>query len=223
MNETLELRIPHEHVGRLFGPTEGRALGDLVRLVEISTKDPRMKEIGRLQHKMQATEDELFFYGWGYHRRYTTSELERAELFQLEITAAFEPEGESCGTVYDESSACSLCGAGAKQMSQLILDLRKVPKTKDIARTIADESIVSQRLAELLFDAGMTGFALEQVRHKARYQDDPVPFEKYPTGRKLLRRAEAAGTPFPTWEFYVWLNRPERAELVRRGGKWGRF
>ncbi|HET6239997.1 MAG TPA: hypothetical protein VFE41_34310 [Acetobacteraceae bacterium] len=60
------------------------------------------------------------------------------------------------------------------QVPDLVLDLRKAPKTADIASTIAGEWIVSQRLAEILLSSGLTGFELRPARHRARYEDDPV-------------------------------------------------
>jgi hypothetical protein len=96
------------------------------------------------------------------------------------------------------------------------LDLRKAPKGKDVARTIAHELIISQGLAERMTDAGLTGFELRLVRHKARYETDPIDFRQVPTGREILRRAAAAGAPHPTGRFTVWLNRTENFELYRR-------
>jgi hypothetical protein len=147
-------------------------------------------------------------------RYYTAAESRAAELFHAIITAVFEPAGQECGTVYDESGVCPFCRAGRVQQSGLVLDLRKTPKGKDIARTLSgDEWIVSQRLAELLLDNRMTGFELGPVSHKARYQDDPIRLERYPSGRYLLQLAQEAGAPHGTWEFYVWLNRPENRDL----------
>jgi hypothetical protein len=216
MEENLELRIPEDRVHLLFGPDEGKSLGS-TRVIKVPTSDPRIEEIGALERRLSSTEDRCFFFGWRYHRRYTAEELKGAELFYLQITAVFEPEGESCGTVYDESTACPECGAGAKQVSDLMLDLRKVPKTKDLAKSTADECIVSQRLAELLIDAKMTGFDLRPVRHKARYQDDAVDYRKYPTGRELLRRGNVPPGELPSsGAFWVWLNRSEQRALVKR-------
>src|SRR5262249_22702448 len=152
-------------------------------------------------------------HAW-YERSYTRAELARARLFQLRINAVFEPAGEQCGTAYDDSTACQHCGAGRRQVSDLILDLRKVPTTKDIARTIADEWIVSQRFAQLLLDAEISGFELRPVRHKAHYEDDPISLKNYRSGRQLLAKAEAEGSPHPTWAFWVWLNRPEQRDLL---------
>jgi hypothetical protein len=218
MKEYVEFRIPEKHASRFLEPYAGKRLGDSVRALEITVADPRYEWIGNLQRELRK-EEEFFFLGWEIKRHYSRKELESAELFGLEITAVFEPAGEQCGTVYDDSTVCPLCGAGRTQVSDLILDLRKAPKNKDIARTIADEWIVSQRLAELLIDTKMTGFELRPVHHKARYEDDAVDPTRVPSGRELLRLAEEAGAPFPTWEFWVWLNRPEQDELAERARK----
>jgi hypothetical protein len=216
MKEMIEFRVLEEHAGELFAPGEGKCLGDSVRVVKVPAGDKRLREIQTLQRKFRAAGEGDFFYaGWDYHRSYTIGELESAELFTLE-SVRFEPAGEECGTVYDESKACVHCGAGGIQVGDLILDLRTAPKRADLACTIADECIVSQRLAELLVDEGVSGFELRRVRHKARYQDDPKDFRDYPTGRLLLQMARQEGLVPPSWEFYVWLNRPERAELLQR-------
>lgn len=240
MIELCELRVPEEHAHLLFAADEGKRLGDTVRLVVLRTDDPRFPEVGRLDREIGITAQSpprYFFAGWNLIHQYMRTEIDIAELFHLMITAVFEPAGETCGTVYDESNTCQhvfslekdvghiypgltigpdTCGAGRVQVSDLVLDLRKAPKTRDIARTIADEWIVSQRLAELLVDAKLTGFAFRPVRHKARFQDDPVCYAKVPSGRELLRQAAEAGLTEQSWAYYVWLNRPERAELVER-------
>jgi hypothetical protein len=176
MRETLELRIPEEKAGRVLSPTEGIGLGKPVpwiRKVTIPLQDPRAAELNALA------------LGWQIQRTYTEKELAAAELLRLEITSTFEPAGEECGTVYDESNACHYredqtypmtipggdagsiveqrCGAGRKQVSELRLNLKRVPRGKDLCRTIADEWLVSERLAALLGDAGATGFELHPV------------------------------------------------------------
>jgi len=98
----------------------------------------------------------------------------------------------------------------------LRLDLRKAPKNKHIACTIADEVIVSQWLAERMTDAGLTGFELRPVQHKARYEDDPLDLRLFPTGREILRKAEAAGAPHPTGRFWVWLNRAVNRAMLEQ-------
>jgi len=151
MHEFYEFRVPEEYAHRLFRPEEGdrlsagKNLPPTTRKILLPSYDPRLPQVGELnrEYREGTTIPRYFFAGWDIHRRYTKRDLEAAELFSLEITAAFEPEGESCGTAYDESTACPHCGADRTQVTDLRLDLRKAPKTKDIARTIADEWIVS--------------------------------------------------------------------------------
>lgn len=222
MRETLELRINEEHFGEPFRANEGKHLGDSVRRVILSTSDPRLTTIAE-QQKFWRRRNSFLFAGWIYHRKYSRQELNSAECFKLETTAVFEPAGEDCGTVYDESSACRhvfskgrTCGAGARQVSELFLDLRKVPKSTDVARTIADEWVVSQRLAELLVDTKMTGFELRPVQHRARFNEEPIRLEWLEAGRELLRQADKLGLPQNSWGFEVWLNRTEQRKLVER-------
>ena len=213
MHEIFEFRVVEEFADRLFGPDEGRKLG-IVRVIRIAGDDPRLPKIGELDRTIHQDSGGCFFFGWRIVRKYSKEELDAATLLHLTITAVFEPAGEECGTLYDESAACPRCGAGAAQESGLKLDLRKVPKGKDIARTIADEWIVSQRLAERMTDAGLTGFELRPVRHKARYEVDPLDFHNVPTGRDILLEAEKEGAPHPTWNFWVWLNRPKNLAML---------
>lgn len=217
MREMCEFRVVEEFADRLFAPEEGVRLGDSVRKVLIARDDPRFPRIGEMHADLVRTRKRSFFHGWDIQYRYSNAELASAELSHLQITAIFEPEGESCGTQYDYSAACPECGMPRTLVGDLRLDLRKVPKKKDIAATIADDEwIVSQHLAELMVDAKLNGFDLRPVRHKARYEDDPIDPSTVPSGRELLRRAEQAGAPHPTGEFWCWLNRTEQAELLRR-------
>jgi hypothetical protein len=233
MREYLELRVSEDHAGEVFSATEGKLLSaGFTHRVTVPSTDPRLAKIGELQ-KLYRAKRHMFFAGWEYHRRYSPQELSSAELFHLMITAVFEPAGKFCGTVYDKSNICKgffreheytiqghkmrdvwYCGAGAKQVSDLILDLRKVPKGKDIARTVANEWIVSQRLAEILTDAKMTGFDLRQVKHKGYYGGDgPVDLRRYPSGKELLRRAVAAGVTYKSGDFDIWLAQPDQKQL----------
>lgn len=213
MTETLELRVEPEFGRRIFDACELLDIGSSnVAKVSIRTDDPRMVQIGVLSRELKSKDNSLF-YGWDLSRRYSASELKAANLFQLLITKRFEPTGEECGTIYDEKSACPICGAGRRQVSDLILDLRKLPKNKDIAATIAGEVIVSQRLARLLLDSKANGFRLQPVLHKAKYDEEPVKFERYVAGRRLLELAKASGFEPYSWEFDVWANKPEHDSL----------
>ncbi len=83
---------------------------------------------------------------------------------------------------------------GKQQLGPLRLDLRKVPKGKDIARTIAHEWIVSQRLGELMIDHGLTGVELRRVVHKYYFFDAPVYLDRTPTAANLPRPKRRASS-----------------------------
>jgi len=133
----------------------------------------------------------------------------------LRNAPAFEPTGEECGTVYDEAVSCPTCGAGRKQVSPLKLNLRKIPKTKDLARTIADEWVVSQRLVNALVDANISGVEFQPVRHNlSSWVDEPMELEKTAAGREIIQSATDAGIELYSAKFYFWLNRKEQRKYL---------
>ncbi len=96
-----------------------------------------------------------------YLRKYTKKELLDAEILLLERVSHFEPSGEECGTVYE--TLCKHCNWG-RQISDLILDLRRVPQEKDISETIAwVEWVVSSKFAQTFAQNGLTGAEFKPV------------------------------------------------------------
>lgn len=165
MREVAEFRVDENFASKLFQDNEGEKLGS-VRKIMISTSDPRFLEIGRLQKSLRRTTSRPFFYGWNIRRIYSKQEMEMASIFLLFITSLFEPAGEECGAEYDESSACPKCSSGAKQVTDLFLDLRRIPKKKDAAVTIAGEIVVSRRFVDLFMEHGLEGPDFLPVRQK---------------------------------------------------------
>lgn len=157
MQDTYEFRIWEKYAGRLFEPHEGERLGKLTRKVELPIDDPKFKQVGELNAFLKKEHNNFFFAGWDIRRRYTADEVRHAKLFLLCHIATFEPAGEECGTQYDESSACPNCKSGAKQVSPLFLDWKRIPKSKDIARTIAGEIVVSKCMVDLFNRHSITG------------------------------------------------------------------
>jgi hypothetical protein len=70
---------------------------------------------------------------------------------------AFEPAGEQRGSVYDPASACPDCGSGARLVSALYIDWSRIPKGRDVVRTIAGEILVSRRLRDAFREKEFTG------------------------------------------------------------------
>ena len=141
MKETIEFRINYDYAHLLFKADEGKNLGTSVKVVELSKEDPRYSQIPIIDREVKKKYDKGFFYSWQIKRKYSKKELDTATLLHLKIKAVFEPTGEECGTLYDESAACEICGANRKQLSPLILIKGTIPKT-DIARTIGGEVVV---------------------------------------------------------------------------------
>jgi hypothetical protein len=166
MRETIELRVEEAEAHRLFRPDEGVLLpSGEVRKVVLSLQDERLPRIHELNQQLRKQGRALFF-GWEIQRRYSEKELRSAELFKLWPEATIPLSGEECGTGYDESTACPKCGAGATQTSDLFLDTQRIPKRADLARTLADEWVISSRLASALRKHGVTGVELRPVREE---------------------------------------------------------
>jgi hypothetical protein len=166
MQELIEFRIDYDFARLLFKEDEGKNVGTSIRIIEISKDDPRFKQIPIIDEMVKEKYDRGFFYSWEIKRKYTKHELEGATLFHLKIKTAFEPPGELCGTLYDETKACEICGANRRQISPLILKKSSIPR-KDIAR----EVVISTKFAEVVKQRGMKGVLLEPIFFKKEYSN----------------------------------------------------
>ena len=161
MREWIEMRVGRKEVLRRLPQNLGRELYSpaMLRMLKITQPDapggvrridlprdsPLWDEILEIYRDIFG--DPYPHYVAFVHFRYTKAELLEAEALRLRITRAFEPVGESCGTVYDTSAVCPGCGAGRVQASDLHLKLSresqaepKLPRTRrfQIARTIRE-------------------------------------------------------------------------------------
>lgn len=160
MKETHEFRIFKDYYHLL--PSNNAKFNGMVYVLNISKEDPLFLQVGRIDQELRNNRKEALFSFWDVSRSYTKKELANAMLFHFNIKTAFEPTGEECGTIYDETTACEICGANRKQIGALKLKKGSIPK-KDIARTIAGEVVVSERFAELVKERGLKGILLEPV------------------------------------------------------------
>jgi hypothetical protein len=150
MREVFEFRIFQEFAFGLSNPKVGRLLGEHVRQVMIAADDPLIAEIGRANSELYPSIKTRLFAYWQVTRNYTSTEIEAAELFRMFIGATFDSAGEECGTQYDETCARVDCRAGAEQISDLFLDLRKLPRCAEriySAPTSARERTIKKGLA----------------------------------------------------------------------------
>jgi hypothetical protein len=183
---TVEFRL-FERKAKEFLPTSvGQLLGGSVRVVKVSPGDPIYQLIGSADTDLRHRTGRTVIGSWQIRRTYSRREFAAAELLRADIVTVFEPPGELTGTAYDEGPACPICGAGRVQTTPLTLDLRhvqpgrdidtqRVPRSKDIAKTIADEVVVSSRLAAILRE--YTGGDLGPVIDWRRKQLSPDWFQ----------------------------------------------
>ena len=163
MKEYIEFRVLKEYAHLLFKEDEGVDIGDSIKKVRIDPTLPVFKKIGELQDAARKRHD-FFFTSYEYKRFYTKEELNNARWFQMYRTRHFEPTAEECGTVYDESCACPICGSGAKLLSPLKLRRSTIPKA-DMAETIArgEETVVSERFVKLIKENNLSGMDFAPV------------------------------------------------------------
>lgn len=184
MKYEVEFRISERAATSLLGPGVGRRLGSgTTRKVVAEPGDPVYEAIRGEELRRRASGEPGLFTAWIPHRRYQLHELEAAPLLRWEIATAFEPIGEDCGTVYDYGAACPLCGTGRVQRSPLRLDLRRIqpsrdvdtrtiPASKDAARTIAEEVVVTRRFRDIVSRDLVTGVNLAPVEDRGRTSGD---------------------------------------------------
>ena len=167
MKTYAEFRIPESYAKEFLPENLGTNLVGFIRKVRVPIESEMYERIGEIYKLVRNRDQKYFFFGWGIQRIYSQQELESSELLLLKIAKTFSPAGLECGTVYDNQNTCKICGTGIRQMSELILDLNKVPKNVDIARTISNEIIISKELANILIESKATGYELKPVHHKS--------------------------------------------------------
>ncbi len=161
MKEIIEFRIKKKYHHLLSQPNNGKDNG-MVFVVTLTRDDPKFEQIRILDKQIREKNNDFFFLYSNIKREYNKKELEAAKLLHMQIKATFEPAGEECGTIYDETIACEICGANRAQEKILKLKKGSIPK-KDIARTIAGEVVVSERFKEAFEQRNLKGIELLPV------------------------------------------------------------
>jgi len=111
--------------------------------------------------RSEGTEEFVKYTLGSVNRRYTKRDLANAQLLWATIVRHFEPCGEECGTTYE--TLCSHCNLG-RQVSDLLLDLRRAPQHKDICETISwIEWIVTSKFKQAVEDYDLSGAQFRPV------------------------------------------------------------
>ncbi len=161
MKEIVEFRIQNKYADLLLDHDEGKRNSSNT-VIFISKEDFKYKKINELQKHIREKYGDYFFLYSNIKRHYNKRELEKALLFNVIVKSMFEPAGEECGTIYDESQACDICGANRKQDGSLILKSGSIPK-KDISRTISDEIVVSEKFVSAFKQRDLKGADFETI------------------------------------------------------------
>lgn len=161
MKEIIEFRICNEYADLLLKVDEGKRNASNT-VIHITKEDPKFEQTRILYKLIREQNNDFFFLYSNIKREYSTNEFETATIFQMKIKAMFEPAGEVCGTLFDETTACEICGANRKQIGILKLQKGTIPK-KDIARTIAGEIVVSERFKKAFEKRNLKGLELLPV------------------------------------------------------------
>ena len=105
-------------------------------------------------------------YSFAEAREYTKQEIKNAEFFLARFIYPWEhnPDNnaETYGTKYIGESGCTGCGRGKKQISELIVDMKKVIKYK--ISTIIPEIMVSPDVMAIIEESRLTGVSFGSVR-----------------------------------------------------------
>lgn len=163
MREIYDFRLFESEAARYLGEGIGIRIGALTRQVVTTAGADEFTLIGNVQRRLLADGRRLIA-SWNVRRKYTPSELAVAQILRLQVTRTFEPAGEECGTVYDETNACPYCGCNRSQVSPLRLRTGHLP-TSDLADTIARETVASGRLIRIARDVAATGLELAALEH----------------------------------------------------------
>ncbi|MBO9565003.1 MAG: hypothetical protein J7621_19660 [Niastella sp.] len=161
MKEVLELRINNTFSTLLPTSIVGDDSGPVTK-IKIETGTPEFQSVKEIAEKVKKEHTESFFYGWSIKRNYNKKEIEHAALFHLIISNVFEPAGEECGTLYDETADCEICGSNRKQLTPLTLKQNSIPK-KDISQTIAGEIVISEKFVIACQQRGLKGLITNPI------------------------------------------------------------
>jgi hypothetical protein len=190
MEEEYEFNINYKFAHLLFKPEKQKDLESTQPVkVLVNKKDPLFKEIAKLSKQVMDKYDKPFFLYWEVRRSYTKEELETARLFSMRILYPFQPCGEMCGTLFDESNVCEICGSGRKQIGPLKLKNGTIPKM-DIACSIAREVLVSDNFAAHFKERGLNGAHFDPIV----FNKGSSPYQQLIVGKEMpLTEATIAG------------------------------
>jgi len=161
MKEIFEFRIYERYYNLLSKPNKSEFNG-AVYIVKVTRQDPFFEELRKVDKYVTSHLRGTMFSYTAVKRTYSSQELGDSKLFHFWPIKQFGPTGEQCGTKYDDSVACVICGSGGRQISSLFLAKGKIPQT-DISRSLGGEMIVSDNFLKVFNERKMKGAIFKPV------------------------------------------------------------
>ena len=109
MKEIFEFRIYEKYYDLLSKPNNALFNG-AVYIVKASRGDSVFEELRKINEHVRSNLSSSMFSYTAVKRTYLDKELKGAKLFHFWPIRQVAPTGEECGTLYDDSVACDICG-----------------------------------------------------------------------------------------------------------------
>lgn len=126
------------------------------------------QRIGELARDLKKHNLPCPFGSWDIVRSYTPHEIRNARLFMLRLPPT-HMAAEEYGSEYDESSSCTQCGAGARQVGPLRIHNGKLPRSRDIIQLWGGELLISGRATSLIREQRISGYSVRPLAASRRY------------------------------------------------------
>lgn len=141
--------------------------------------------------------DNNLFYTFAEAREYTKKEMKDAKFFHCVTPYPWELDAknaEDYGTKYSYNNVCSKCGFGKKQISELVINIKKIKKY-NIAQIIP-EFVVTEYAKQIIVDNNLLGCEFRPVRdYKGR--TEPILYQMIITN---ILPPMSNETRFEIWE-----------------------
>jgi hypothetical protein len=232
MKETYDFRLFTDKARLVLGPdyetVKGSRPGFDVYRVKGIVGDPLYRKMEEADRVLAQSSEKGFIAGWSIKRTYADAEIERAQLFLIQLSYA-EGAGEEFGTWYTDvvpNRDCAFertktayghnqrdiigCALSSRQVGPLRFPYHKMRKGRDIFGTWAGELVVSGRLAKLIETGSFTGGNLNAIWNIGVKPKSMPDLSEVPSGKELLVRAEAKGLGPNDKNFWSWIEEQEQ-------------
>jgi hypothetical protein len=199
--------------------------------------DPLFVRVGELDQRLRKARQGVAVGSWNIKRSYSKEELERTQLFLLNVPLTHasaeeygtkylefedcEPDVESleyeAGTkfrIVRKKMPCALC---SKQIDSIRLPFHELKSGEDVYRLWGGEVIVSERFVTLTNTGEFSGGTFFPVSDVTTGDlTSPLEFSGSPAGLEVLSIAAAMNMSPADWNFWLWLNSEAPKPLLEK-------